>query len=91
MCLRLCPCLLSAFVPVSVSMAGCVWGCLCIVVVNQLFVFPQDILEKFEFFPIKCRIQRALEVYQVHCQRLAKATYFKYKTKVRSPGRLEKD
>ncbi len=24
----------------------------------------QEILEKFEFFPIKCRIQRASEIYQ---------------------------
>jgi hypothetical protein len=24
----------------------------------------QDVLEKFEFFPIKCRIQRANEIYQ---------------------------
>ena len=23
----------------------------------------QDILEKFEFFPVKCRLQRALEVF----------------------------
>ena len=29
----------------------------CVVVFNA-----QDILEKFEFFPVKCRIQRALEV-----------------------------
>jgi hypothetical protein len=26
---------------------------------------PQDILEKFEFFPVKCRIQRAQEIAQV--------------------------
>jgi hypothetical protein len=25
----------------------------------------QDILEKFEFFPIKCRIQRALEIFKM--------------------------
>jgi hypothetical protein len=25
----------------------------------------QDILERFEFFPIKCRIQRALEIFQM--------------------------
>ena len=28
-------------------------------------VVLQDILEKFEFFPIKCRIQRALEIFQI--------------------------
>ena len=28
-------------------------------------VVLQDILEKFEFFPIKCRIQRALEIFQM--------------------------
>jgi hypothetical protein len=26
----------------------------------------QEILEKFEFFPIKCRIQRALEIFQIN-------------------------
>jgi hypothetical protein len=25
----------------------------------------QDILEKFEFFPVKCRIQRAMETFQL--------------------------
>ncbi len=25
----------------------------------------QEILEKFEFFPIKCRIQRAMEVFEI--------------------------
>ena len=25
----------------------------------------QDILEKFEFFPVKCRIQRAMETFQM--------------------------
>ncbi len=28
----------------------------------------QEILEKFEFFPIKCRIQRALEVFELSQQ-----------------------
>ena len=31
---------------------------------EMTFVFWQDILEKFEFFPIKCLIQRAADVYQ---------------------------
>jgi hypothetical protein len=25
------------------------------------FICPQNVLEKFEFFPIKCRVQRSLE------------------------------
>ena len=45
-------------------------SCLCILArtacqyaVDVLFLLEmQDILEKFEFFPVKCRIQRALEV-----------------------------
>jgi hypothetical protein len=28
----------------------------------------QEILEKFEFFPIKCRIQRAMEVFEISKQ-----------------------
>ena len=28
----------------------------------------QAILEKFEFFPIKCRVQRALEVFKDTCK-----------------------
>jgi hypothetical protein len=35
---------------------------------------PQEILEKFEFFPIKCRIQRALEVFELRQQRLKMGT-----------------
>jgi hypothetical protein len=30
-----------------------------------MFFQLQEILEKFEFFPVKCRIQRALEVFQM--------------------------
>jgi hypothetical protein len=44
----------------------------------------QDILEKFEFFPIKCRIQRALEVFRLIQNRRGKTPEFKYKTKVAS-------
>ena len=33
----------------------------------------QDILEKFEFFPIKCRIQRALEVAEIERHKQAAA------------------
>jgi hypothetical protein len=29
----------------------------------------QAILEKFEFFPIKCRVQRALELFKATCKR----------------------
>ncbi len=29
----------------------------------------QAILEKFEFFPIKCRVQRALELFKETCKR----------------------
>jgi hypothetical protein len=32
----------------------------------------QDILERFELFPIKCRIQRALEIFQIAKERKAK-------------------
>ena len=28
--------------------------------------FSQNILEKFEFFPVKCRVQRALEIGQIN-------------------------
>ena len=31
----------------------------------RMFFQLQEILEKFEFFPIKCRIQRALEIFQI--------------------------
>ena len=31
---------------------------------NLLLAPMQDIMEKFEFFPIKCRIQRAAEIQQ---------------------------
>jgi hypothetical protein len=30
-----------------------------------LMMQSQEILEKFEFFPIKCRIQRALELFEM--------------------------
>ena len=30
-----------------------------------LILRSQDILEKFEFFPIKCRIQRAIETFKI--------------------------
>ncbi len=39
---------------------------LCISILIQLsnsILYLQDILEKFEFFPIKCRIQRAKDTY----------------------------
>jgi hypothetical protein len=40
----------------------------------------QEVLEMFEFFPIKCRIQRALEVFQANRARLeAGETGFKSK------------
>ncbi len=29
----------------------------------------QELLEKFEFFPIKCRIQRAMEVLRIESER----------------------
>ena len=29
-------------------------------------VIYQDILEKFEFFPIKCRVQRVIETLQIN-------------------------
>ncbi len=32
----------------------------------------QAILEKFEFFPIKCRVQRALELFKETCERKEK-------------------
>ena len=32
----------------------------------------QAILEKFEFFPIKCRVQRALELFKDTCKRREK-------------------
>ena len=40
------------------------WCCL-----NMGIIFwnAQDILEKFEFFPVKCRVQRALEVIGAYC------------------------
>ncbi len=30
---------------------------------DGFFYILQDVLEKFEFFPVKCRIQRAAEMY----------------------------
>jgi hypothetical protein len=35
-----------------------------IVMLFRVHAYPQEILEKFEFFPIKCRIQRASELYK---------------------------
>ena len=32
----------------------------------------QAVLEKFEFFPIKCRVQRALELFKETCERKEK-------------------
>ena len=36
-----------------------------LVVKKALFLSGQDALEKFEFFPIKCRIQRAAHMYKM--------------------------
>ncbi len=50
---------------------------------------PQDILEKFEFFPVKCRIQRAMEMARVSKERDAargrrgEAAPFKIKARAR--------
>jgi hypothetical protein len=42
----------------------------------------QEILEKFEFFPIKCRVQRAMEVFEMR-QQSKNTSRSQFKTKVR--------
>ena len=48
---------------------------------------PQAILEKFEFFPVKCRVQRALEISRMNQDTLkgkaGTAPQITLKTKVR--------
>jgi hypothetical protein len=36
----------------------------CLSLMQPPFMILQNILEKFEFFPIKCRVQRSLENFQ---------------------------
>ncbi len=42
----------------------------------------QDILEKFEYFPIKCRVQRAFEIFKARQERSASDSEPCFKTKV---------
>ena len=44
----------------------------------------QEILEKFEFFPVKCRVQRALEIYQIEQEKKQAESekILRFKTKV---------
>ena len=45
----------------------------------------QALLEKFEFFPVKCRVQRALEIFQMNLEKekSGSAPPIKFKTKAR--------
>ena len=42
----------------------------------------QDILEKFEFFPIKCRVQRAFEIFKAQQEGKGRDIETCFKTKV---------
>ena len=36
-----------------------------LLIISNWWALPQNILEKFEFFPIKCRVQRSLDVFKM--------------------------
>ena len=43
---------------------------------------PQELLEKFEFFPLKCHVQRSLEIFKLNNNK--RKNYKKLKSKVNS-------
>jgi hypothetical protein len=47
----------------------------------------QALLERFEFFPVKCRVQRALEISQIELEneKAVAAVHFAFKTKAIPP------
>ena len=51
---------------------------------HLLLLLLQAILEKFEFFPVKCRVQRALEISRMYMEgKDGSALQIKFKTKAR--------
>jgi hypothetical protein len=60
--------------------------CLCHViyptVIMTFLSFSQAILEKFEFFPVKCRIQRAVRMYSKFVESLQQDRSLPLKSKV---------
>ena len=48
----------------------------------SLYVVLQSILEKFEFFPIKCRIQRSFDIYKIAQEQLKGPKHKSIKLKV---------
>ena len=50
----------------------------------NLHSLPQALLERFEFFPVKCRVQRALETSQIELEKekAGVAPQSAFKTKV---------
>jgi hypothetical protein len=45
----------------------------------------QEVLEKFEFFPLKCRVQRALEIYEISQRQKEESTELEYVFKTKVP------
>jgi hypothetical protein len=52
---------------------------------ERTLLASQALLEKFEFFPVKCRVQRALEIFQLNVEKekSGSAPPIKFKTKAR--------
>ena len=50
----------------------------------------QALLERFEFFPVKCRVQRALEISQIEMEneKVVAAVQIAFKTKAIPPHTL---
>ncbi len=59
---------------------------------NQHIYVLQALLERFEFFPVKCRVQRALEASQIELKENASSSLpVKFKTKASSPFKIKKN
>jgi hypothetical protein len=50
----------------------------------------QTILEKFEFFPIKCRVQRSMDVFTIAQEHRNEAIYKPFRLKVKSSDLLHR-
>jgi hypothetical protein len=49
----------------------------------------QTILEKFEFFPIKCRVQRSMDVFNIAQEHRGEANYKPFRLKVNTETRCK--
>jgi hypothetical protein len=47
----------------------------------------QALLERFEFFPVKCRVQRALEIAQIEKEKAGGSQQISFKTKACPPDK----